>query len=101
MLDPEHEREVLARRKARIARLTARDGWLSLIGKVFLEPGVPVAVGAAAEGGVQLPADKAPALLGHVELLAGRVRFTPAPGADVALQRAGQEPSPLVAASEL
>ncbi|HKU40800.1 MAG TPA: DUF1684 domain-containing protein [Polyangiales bacterium] len=102
MLDPDHEREVLHWRERRVARLTARDGWLSLINKVFLEPGVPLAVGAAAEGGVQLPAGKAPAQLGSLLLADGRVRFTPEPGAAIELQRWGQsERSPLTAAVEL
>ncbi|HKP62339.1 MAG TPA: DUF1684 domain-containing protein [Polyangiales bacterium] len=101
MLDPEHERTVLAWREARIARLTARDGWLSLIGKAFLQPGVPLSVGSAADSGVQLPGDKAPAALGSVELREGRVHFTPAAGASMLLSRAGAEPTPLTAARAL
>src|SRR5262245_6667744 len=99
MLSSDHEREVLDWRKRRVARLTARDGWLSLIDKVFLEPGVPLAVGAAAEGGVQLPRG-APARLGSVLLAEGRVRFTPEPGVALELSRGGQS-SPLTAASEV
>ena len=83
------ERSVLAWRKGRMARLTARDGWLSLIGKTFLDPGIPVAAGAAAGSGIALPADKAPGQLGTFELADGRVRFTPAPGVAVQLQAAG------------
>lgn len=71
-----------------MARLTARDGWLSLIGKTFLEPGTALVAGAAADSGIALPANKAPAELGMFELVAGRVRFTPAPGVAAQLQAA-------------
>jgi uncharacterized protein (DUF1684 family) len=89
----EYEREILAWRQSRLTRLTAPDGWLSLIGKTFLEPGVPLAIGSAAadgggEGRIPLPVG-APPELGIVALNAKSVRFTPAPEVVLRLQRAG------------
>jgi len=51
-------------RARRIARLTAPDGWLSLIGLHWLEPG-PNTLGSAADNAIVLA--KAPAHLGTVE----------------------------------
>jgi uncharacterized protein len=98
----DYERETLAWRQSRLTRLTAPDGWLSLIGKTFLPPRVPLAVGsAAADGGVVLPPG-APAELGTIELQAKSVRFTPAPQVVLRIQRAGSsQPEPLSAAVEL
>jgi uncharacterized protein (DUF1684 family) len=74
---------------------------LSLIGKTFLEPRTPLAVGsAAADGGVILPSG-APAELGTVELQAKSVRFTPAAQVVLRLQRAGAQAEPLTGAVEL
>ncbi len=87
----DHERDVNSWREGRIARLTARDGWLSLIGKSYLERGVAQPVGSAADSGVLLPGDRAPAQLGVVELVGERVRFSPVTQAQKGLrvQRAG------------
>jgi uncharacterized protein (DUF1684 family) len=88
-----YEHEILAWRQSRLTRLTAPDGWLSLIGKTFLEPGVPLAIGsAAADGGgegIALPAG-APPQLGTVELRAKSVHFTPAPTVVLRVRRAGR-----------
>jgi uncharacterized protein (DUF1684 family) len=85
----DYEREIQAWRQSRLLRLTAPDGWLSLIGKTFLEPRVQLPIGsAAADGGVVLPAG-APPELGTVELQAKSVRFTPAPQVVLRIQRAG------------
>jgi uncharacterized protein len=102
MASEEYEREILAWRQARLTRLTAPDGWLSLIGKTFLEPSVPLPVGsAAADGGISLPAG-APAELGTVELHAKSVRFTPAGQSVLRIKRAGSTlPEPLTGAVEL
>lgn len=48
----------------RVARLTAPDGWLSLVGLEWLKPGVN-RIGSAADGDIVLP--KAPAHLGQVK----------------------------------
>lgn len=87
-MSSEHEREVLAWRERRLARLTARDGWLSLIGKSFLESSVPQPAGSAADSGVLLPA-RVPAQVGSFVLESGRVRFTPIAPAGLQVQRAG------------
>ncbi len=65
-------------RADRVARLTAPDGWLSLIGLHWLQPGEN-SVGSAADATIRL--DTGPACLGVVELTADRnVLFTAAPG---------------------
>jgi uncharacterized protein len=100
-MSSEHDREVLSWRERRIARLTARDGWLSLIGKSFLEPGVPQPVGSTADG-VLLPADRAPAQVGVFELRSGRVWFTPIAREGLRVQRASsRDAQPLTGAIEL
>lgn len=55
-------------------RLRAEDGWLSVAGLVFLNPG-PNAVGSAPDSRVRLPADVSPARLGTITLKDGRVWF--------------------------
>lgn len=87
-LDRELEREVTAWRNARVARLTARDGWLSLVGKYGLTQGSQL-VGSAPDASVLLATNKAPAQFGELHLSAGVVRFTPAAGAAARVQRAG------------
>lgn len=98
----EYAREIQALRQARLTRLTAPDGWLSLIGKTFLEPQTPVAIGsAAADGGIALPPG-APARLGTVELQANSVRFVPAADVVVRIQRGMKaQPEPLTGPIEL
>lgn len=98
----DYEREIQAWRQSRLLRLTAPDGWLSLIGKTFLEPGVASKVGsAAADGGVMLPAG-APAELGTIELQAKSVRFTPASPLGLRIRRSGSaEAEPLTDPVEL
>jgi uncharacterized protein (DUF1684 family) len=67
----------------RLARLTAEDGWLSLVGLHWLTAG-DNAVGSAPGLPVTLPAG-APARLGAFRLQGEAVHFTPAPGAQVTL----------------
>jgi uncharacterized protein (DUF1684 family) len=63
--DPEtHRLEVEHWRARRIERLTAPDGWLSLVGLHWLEPG-PNTLGSAADNAIVLA--KAPAHLGVIE----------------------------------
>jgi uncharacterized protein (DUF1684 family) len=68
-------------RKERLAELTADDGWLTVAGLFWLEPGANVA-GSAPGSPVLLPAS-APARLGVFELKDGRVIFTADPAARV------------------
>ncbi|HHN74866.1 MAG TPA: DUF1684 domain-containing protein [Acidobacteria bacterium] len=63
---------VEAYRAARQARLTAEDGWLSLVGLYWLHPGSN-RVGSADDADVILPPDVAPAEAGVLVLEAGRV----------------------------
>lgn len=91
----DYQREIQALRQARLTRLTAPDGWLSLIGKTFLEPKTPLPIGsAAADGGIALPVGAPPAL-GTVELHAKSVRFVPAPDVVLRIQRGASTPEPL------
>lgn len=66
-------------RAARVARLTAPDSWLTLIGRHQLSPG-PNTVGTAADNAIKLAVG--PPYLGTVTLAADRtVTLTPAPSA--------------------
>lgn len=60
----DYSREIEHWRAQRIARLTAPDGWLSLTGLHWLEPG-PNTLGSAADNAIVLA--KAPAHLGTIE----------------------------------
>jgi uncharacterized protein (DUF1684 family) len=79
-----HESQVLAWRRARLARLTAPDSWLSLVGRFALGQGRS-RVGAAVDASVVLPVDRAPHTVGDFEREGARVRFTPAPGVSMSL----------------
>jgi uncharacterized protein (DUF1684 family) len=88
-LDPEaHEQEILAWRRARVARLTAADSWLSLIGKHWIEPGSH-RVGSDPSGEIVLPADRSPPQLGTFTLRDAVVSFEPHPGVELRLRAAG------------
>jgi uncharacterized protein len=101
-IDPSgHAARIEAFRRARLARLTAEDGWLSLAGRHWLHEGVQRA-GCDASCEVLLPEGKAPAFVGAFTLQAGVVSFLPAPEVDAKLRRAGRaEPSSLVAEQAL
>lgn len=82
-VDPAYAAEVNAARAARQQRLTASDGWLTLIGLHFLQPGANP-IGSAATNAIVLP--KGPPQLGTITLAAdGRVTVTlnPAVGARI------------------
>ena len=68
----------------REARLSAEDGWLTLIGRDWLESGENT-LGSAPGSAVLLPAWAAPAKAGVFLLEGGAVRFTPQPGSDLRL----------------
>lgn len=68
---------VAAWRARRIARLTAEDGWLNLVGLWWLDAG-PLTVGAAAEREARLP--HGPDLVGTAVLDAANFVFRPADG---------------------
>lgn len=88
MNDDALQQQIEEWRRGRVARLTAPDGWLSLVGKFELAEG-EARVGSAPECEVPLPEGKAPALLGIVQRRGDHVQLTPEPGASLAIQRAG------------
>lgn len=71
-------------REQREQRLRAEDGWLTLTGLFWLEPG-PNTVGSAAGSDVQLPAGAAPEKVGIITLEGDRVRLEVAGGVRVLL----------------
>lgn len=75
--------ELQSWRAEREARLMAPDGWLSLIGLTWLDPGENL-VGSAPEAKVQLPADAAPARVATLVLESDRtVQLVPEPGVEL------------------
>jgi uncharacterized protein (DUF1684 family) len=81
-----HEAAVAEWRRARLARLTAADGWLSLVGRFALKAGLNSA-GSAESCVVVLPPEIRPRVVGTFEVEGPSVRFTPAPGAEVSIHR--------------
>jgi uncharacterized protein len=69
-------------RADRVARLTADDGWLTVVGLSWLEEG-DNPIGSAPSGRIVLPAGSAPARLGTVHLAKGKATLAVAPGGDV------------------
>jgi uncharacterized protein (DUF1684 family) len=70
-------------RADRVRRLTSDDGWLTVVGLSWLEPGEN-AVGAAPSSRVPLPRGSAPPKLGTIRLGGdGKAVWTTAPGATV------------------
>jgi hypothetical protein len=70
-------------RAKRLASLTKEDGWLSVAGLAWLQPGENT-VGSAGDAALHLP-DKAPARAGTLVWSDGRVIFRTAPGVAVTL----------------
>ena len=95
VLEPaDHEARILAWRRARLARLTAPDSWLSLVGKYWLREGDNT-LGSDAHCDVIVPhsADRPNKPLGELGVFAlrdGLVRFTPTAGAEVLLRGPGE-----------
>jgi uncharacterized protein (DUF1684 family) len=73
-----HAAEIEAWRRRRVERLTSEDGWLSLTGLFWLEPG-DNAVGADPASEVRLPASKSPPRVGSIRLADRLAVFEPAP----------------------
>jgi len=76
---PQFEKANADWRAWRLQRLTAADGWLTLIGLDWLEPG-DNRLGSCAACKLHLPADKAPAELGTIRLEEGAATLLPRPG---------------------
>lgn len=81
-MDPAaHQRDIEKWRTDRVARLTAPDGWLTLVGLFWIEEGES-RVGSNPDFEVPLPASLPPRV-GTVTLKKGHAHFTPAPGVDL------------------
>jgi uncharacterized protein (DUF1684 family) len=88
----EHEAAVEAWRRGRVARLTAPEGWLSLVGRFPLDEGATRA-GGSDDREIPLPADKAPPDVGVFQRAGAEVTFTPAPDVVISLRgRDGTRP---------
>ena len=75
--------EIETWRARRVARLTAPDGWLSVVGLFWLEDG-DNSVGSEPGSRVALPA-RAPARVGTIRVTSGEATFMPAEGASVSI----------------
>lgn len=73
----QHAAELEAWHQARVERLQRPDGWLSLVGLHWLEPGQH-SLGSGADNAIVLSVG--PARLGQISLQQGEVRFRPAEG---------------------
>lgn len=82
---PAHLADVDAWRARRLASLRRPDGWLTLIGLFWLEPGENP-IGSDPTGRIVLPAERSPERLGVIELAAGVARFRAAPGAEASVE---------------
>jgi len=97
-LSPEElESDIRAFRKARLTRLTAARGWLTLIGKVWLAEGTH-RIGSAPESHIVLPRERSPAHLGTLTVAAGNVQLDVDPAAVVHAR--GERVTSLVLRSE-
>jgi uncharacterized protein (DUF1684 family) len=76
------EAEVSLYRKARASRLTAEKGWLTLVGKTWLEPG-RYRIGSADDCEITLPTERAPAMVGTVTLEGGVVTLEADPSVEL------------------
>lgn len=91
----DHEARVLAFRRARLSRLLAVDGWLSLVGKFPLHEGDNVA-GSDEGCDVVLPGASVAARVGSFQLHERAVTFTPLRKGEVGLRRAGESAQTLL-----
>lgn len=77
-----YEESLRSWRQHRLERLTAEDGWLTLIGLFWLQEGDNL-VGSQAAAAVRLPVDRAPGLLATINLEGERLALRVAPGVEV------------------
>src|ERR1700704_4828226 len=75
-----HKAEIQKWQSDRLARLTKEDGWLTLVGLVWLKEGENK-LGSDPKNAVVLPKDKAPAAAGSLLLEKGHVRLVAPPAA--------------------
>jgi len=93
-VDPGYASEIQAWRDRRLAALKAEDGWLTVVGLVWLKPGEN-RFGSAAANEIVLPGAATPAVAGTLEQRPdGTVLVRPRPGAGVTLEGrpAGEQP---------
>jgi uncharacterized protein len=81
-----YQRSIAEWRTQREAKLKAEDGWLTVVGLTWLKEGAN-RVGSNPSFEIRLP-KSAPASVGTLTLKAGKVRFTPYPGAAVTMNGA-------------
>ncbi len=86
-------KEIEAVRAQRVARLTAPDGWLSLVGLHWLKPG-PNRIGSAADNDIVLT--KAPPYLGVIALNDGKTTITLDPHGTVLIDGKSQPQAELL-----
>lgn len=79
----EHQQQVAAWRAGRIERLTAPDGWLSLVGLHWVESGKTATLGAG--DGVDVALGRGPAQLGRIEWQDGKPWFVAADAASASV----------------
>jgi len=77
-----YDEEILAWRKSRLQDLTGEDGWLSLAGLFWLQPGNNT-LGSAPSSAIILPSGKAPDHAGSIVVVGGSVRVEAEPGAGI------------------
>lgn len=73
-----YQQEVDAWRKARVERLTSEEGWLAVVGLLWLEEGFN-SLGSSPTNDLVFATPKAPATIGAITLQGTRVRFEAAP----------------------
>jgi uncharacterized protein (DUF1684 family) len=73
-----YEQEIEAWREARVERLTSDDGWLTVIGLLWLEEGVNT-LGRSPENDLVFETPKAPDSVGRITLRGTRLHFEAAP----------------------
>lgn len=76
--DPAYAAEIDAWRQRRVERLVSPDGWLSLTGLYWLEPGENM-VGGEPSSAVALPSGKAPSRVGVIRVSSGLAVLEPLP----------------------
>jgi uncharacterized protein (DUF1684 family) len=81
-IEADYEQEVMAYRQAREDRLRSPDGWLSLVGLFWLREGRNT-LGSNPSNRVVLPVDKAPGVVGSLDVTGGHVSIKVEPGAAV------------------
>lgn len=91
-----HTREIETWRRDRLDRLTADDGWLTLIGLYWLSEGKNN-IGSDPSSTVVFPAGKAPPYAGAIFLSGQELRFAAAPGAEILHQGELASTLPLLA----